>query len=210
MEAGILSGRAIQQKILQGRIFIDPYDPAQINPASYDLTLGKTVAVYAGWTWIDEWAGVSDKKRRGPDGCGVFPHDRTLDIRKPFDTKTFEIDPDRGWVLKPGVGYLMHTNERVCTQDYVAVLDGKSSLGRLFIQVHMTAGYIDPGFDGQYTMEVTVQHPVRVFPGMRIAQVRFHTVVGDIEPYAGHYCGDKARGPVGTDIDAFRKKPPGS
>jgi dCTP deaminase len=99
--------------------------------------------------------------------------------------------------LEPNVGYLMHTIERVHTKKYVPVLDGKSSIGRLFMKVHETAGYGDAGFDGQYTLEVTVVHPLRVYPGMRIAQMRFHTILGEVQKlYAGNYTGEAAKGPV--------------
>jgi dCTP deaminase len=64
--------------------------------------------------------------------------------------------------------------------------------------VHATAGYGDPGFDGQYTLEVTVMHPLRVYSGMRVAQMRFHTVVGEVDLYRGSYAGDLARGPVAS------------
>lgn len=87
------------------------------------------------------------------------------------------------------------------------VLDGKSSIGRLGVQVHVTAGYGDPGFDGQYTLEVTSVYPVRVYPGMRFCQMRFHTRdLGDQTVlkgpllYAGSYEGETSRGPVPSMI----------
>lgn len=75
-----------------------------------------------------------------------------------------------------------------------------SSIGRAFILVHYTAGYGDPGFEGQYTLEVTSQMPIRLYPGMKICQMRFHTMVGEPRLYRGHYTGERARGPVGTRI----------
>ena len=111
-------------------------------------------------------------------------------------------------MLMPGVGYLMHTAERVCTNKYVPVLDGKSSLGRLFVMVHVTAGYGDAGFDGQYTLEVLVHFPVIVYPGMRFCQMRFMEIKGDPVSYqrTGHYVGDKALGPVGSLVHKQLKK----
>lgn len=99
-------------------------------------------------------------------------------------------------MVKPGIGYLMHTKERVATSCYVPVIDGKSSLGRLFVKAHETAGFGDPGFDGQYTLEITSVFPVILYAGMRICQVRFHTMRGETNLYRGHYQGDNTRGAV--------------
>jgi dCTP deaminase len=90
----------------------------------------------------------------------------------------------------------MHTLERVWTRRFVAVLDGKSSLGRLGVSIHQTAGYGDPGFDGHYTLEMTTIYPVRLRVGMRVAQMRFHEPVGETLTYAGRYTGLNAVGPV--------------
>ena len=82
---------------------------------------------------------------------------------------------------------------------HVPVLDGKSSLARLFVSVHATAGYGDAGFDGQYTLEVTVTHPIVVFAGMRIAQIRFHTMHGEVgKLYSGNYTGETSKGAVAS------------
>lgn len=192
MSQGILSGLQIQKELKLERILIDPFDPKQLNPASYDLTLGKEVRVYSNAVYIE-------RRRVTPEdvSCGKHLHQRSpaimLDPRSNNDTESFQIG-DSGWLLKPGIGYLMHTQERVGSKFLVPVIDGKSSLGRLFIQVHATAGYGDPNFFGQFTLEVTVTHPVRVYAGMRIAQVRFHTVLGDIKPYEGNYTGSDALG----------------
>jgi dCTP deaminase len=123
---------------------------------------------------------------------------RVLDARKKLNVWEFEIDPAKGWLLKPGIGYLMHTVERIWTMDYVPVLDGKSSIGRLFLTVHVTAGYGDTGFDGQYTLEVVAQYPTIVYPGMRFGQMRFHTLKGEVTDYKqrGNYTGEASLGPV--------------
>jgi len=160
-----------------------PYDPAFLNPGSVDLTLGPEVAVYEdGQHFVSK-----------PDGV--------IDVKKEPRIRKFKIDPDKGWILKPGIGYLMHTQERIWTDQYVPVIDGKSSIGRLFIQVHATAGYGEVGFDGQYTLEVIVQKAVRVYAGMRFCQIRFHTTEGEVEkPYnvVGNYRGEAAQGAVGS------------
>lgn len=182
----ILSDTAIREACDAGEIRIDPFDPAQLNVTSYDLTLGDEVRVY------DAWVSGS------PDDCGehLVPRASVLDVRAEPLTVAWRIGAE-GFVLQPGIGYLMHTQERVWTDTYNPVLDGKSSIGRLFIQVHATAGYADAGYNGQYTLEVLVQHPIRVYAGMRIAQVRFHSIGGQpsrLYNEIGHYVGDAAQG----------------
>lgn len=197
---GILSDRAIREAVAASEIRIDPFDGAHLNPASYDLTLGDEVTVYDGWVDV-----AGEPHREDTDGSRLFLRNATYDVRQEPVAVKFRMGRERGWVLKPGIGYLMHTHERIWTERFVPVLDGKSSIGRLFLQVHVTAGYGDPGFDGQYTLEVIATHPVRIFPGMRIAQIRFHTIDsggdefrGVEKPYnrVGHYTGDHARGAV--------------
>ena len=176
---------------------------SRLNPASYDLTLGHEVAVYT--RWVHTWGLPFGAE----DGRFFARRNAILDVRRAPRIAKYEIDPQKGWVLKPGIGYLMHAAERITTGEYVAVVDGKSSIGRLFLQVHATAGYIDPGFDGQYTLEVIVQHPIRVFPGMRIGQVRFHTFEGALQnDYAkvGNYKKDSALGAVASK--AYRQFAP--
>lgn len=200
--AGILTGPEIHYEIHQGRISVNPFDAKRINPASLDLTLGTGVAIYKG-TYSDlnesNPSAVQDGRFfRGAD-CPI------LDSKKPWEVDRFEIDPQVGWVLKPGICYLMHTEEVVHTRCFVPVLDGKSSIGRMFVKVHETAGYGDAGFNGQYTLEVTAQIPVRVYPGMRFCQIRFNTMVGMPLLYSakGHYQGAAAQGAVATQ--AYRQ-----
>jgi len=191
----ILSGNEIRKQIELGNITVDPFDNATINPASIDLTLGHEVAVYEDFTSID------------PPGLGgqtLQPLTKTtpLDTKKPSKLRKWIIDPEDGWIINPGIGYLMHTAEKVHTDKFVPVLDGKSSIGRLFVQVHFTAGYGDAGFFGQYTLEVSSLFPVRVYPGMRICQMRFVAIQGEVTLYgkAGHYVGKYARGAVGSRV----------
>jgi len=188
---GVLSGYEIEKQLKEGRIQIDPFNPDHVNPASVDLTLGDQVLVYRDAIDYEEYDVT--------DGSEIIPSldKNVLDSRQPNRTVSYKIGP-RGWVLKPGVGYLMHTAERVFTESFVPVLDGKSSVGRLFIKVHETAGYGDPGFNGQYTLEVTSVYPVRVYTGMRICQVRFHSIAGQPKLYQGHYRNDTAKGAVAS------------
>lgn len=212
---GILSDNEIRTAYALGKIEIDPFNPENLNPTSLDLTLGEEVAVYKRWVAYDEdfdrrprvgnvevgisRAEIIGRVRDGDDMHSI--RDAVLDVRKEPEVAKFKIHPDRGWILKPGIGYLMHTRERVRTESFVPVLDGKSSIGRLFVKVHETAGYGDPGFDGQYTLEVTVQHPIRLYPGMRICQIRFHTIAGEVgKTYdkVGHYTQEAAKGAVAS------------
>lgn len=171
---GILSGAEIELAVQAGVIDIAPFDRLLVNPASVDLRLGRRVKRY-----------VST---------------RLLDCKDPhMETAEREIGED-GLVLHPGELYLMHTEERVYTRLFVPVLDGKSSIGRLGVQVHLTAGYGDPGFDGQYTLEVTTVYPVRVYAGMRFCQMRFHTIVGELRQYEGNYVGEHSDGPVPSQV----------
>jgi len=228
----ILSGHKIRQKLKQGAITIDPppiqitdentNELGRINPASVDLTLGNEVAVYEAFTVCsvaDEWDLLREKKLTAAQGFGEGPYDgrglqanhmvgginrsNFLDTRKPAKLRKWSIDPVVGWCLMPGVGYLMHTVERVTTDHYVPVLDGKSSIGRIFVQVHVTAGFGDPGYDGQYTLEVTSKFPVIVYPGMRFCQMRFHCIDGEVLNYrdTGHYQGEQAKGAVASRIN---------
>ena len=203
--AGILADSSIRAAIEDGRIQIDPFNPEQLNPASYDLTLGDEVAVYRDWVLTYE-----APKTALEDGRHfVAKPGRLIDPKEEPKIEKFKITPSYGWLLYPGIGYLMHTRERVCTRHFVPVLDGKSSIGRLFVKVHETAGYGDPGFDGQYTLEVTVQHPIKLYPGMRICQIRFHTIAGEVSStydQVGHYTQEAARGAVASQAwKQFRK-----
>jgi len=171
--SGILSGRAISEAINDGSIIIDPYDMKHLNPASYDLTLGDEVKIY---------------DVNSLDNC-------TLDSKMSNPTKELKIPPE-GIRLIPGTGYLMHTREKVGTTKFVPIIDGKSSIGRLFVFCHVTAGFGDPGFFGQYTLEVLTVHSVILYAGMRICQIRFQSIAGEVELYNGHYQNSTAHGAV--------------
>lgn len=194
----ILSGSAIQHAIEERSIVIDPFNLEQLNPASYDLTLGDELCVYV--------TSGADCCREGEP---VKAWHQLPDAPPVLDTKSdcyayrAKMSPD-GFTIgshRPRV-YLMHTRERIATRRFVPVIDGKSSLGRLGLAIHVTAGYGDPGFDGQYTLEVVaLGEGVKIYPGMRIAQVRFHQLEHhgfDAPNYqdSGHYTGRASMGPV--------------
>lgn len=197
-EGGILSGRTILKSVEEGDIRISPFDPKHVNfrdrlnPASYDLTLGKRLAVYANVVYPDFSGDIPGQMVYPKTGMNCY-----LDAAKKNEIVEYEMD-DRGFMLRPGIGYLMHTVEKIHTDKFVPIIDGKSSIGRLFAFVHVTAGYGDPGFDGQYTLEVAVLHQLRVYPGMRFCQMRFHTIVGEVDSYQkkGNYKGALAEGPI--------------
>lgn len=192
-EEVILTGPEIRKQIELGNIEVDPFVPEHVNPASVDLTLGDEVLEYAvQHVPLSEALDLPPRARK-PYGYRAQP----LDAKKEQATFKQKIYPE-GIVLEPGRLYLMHTVERVRSKKFVCVLDGKSSLGRLGVSIHQTAGYGDPYFDGQYTMEVTCVLPVRLYAGMRVAQMRFHAVQGEIQEYAGNYVGEAARGPVAS------------
>lgn len=177
----VLTGPAIQQEIARRRITVDPFCPEQLNPHSYDVTLGPELLIYQ-----------SDP-------------DQPLDVRRQNPTQTVTI-PESGLVLRPGMLYLGSTRETFATDWYAAVIEGKSSLGRLGLQIHSTAGYIDCGFRGQITLEITVIHPVRIYAGMRVAQIVYMTLQGDRQFYRGKYQGQV--GPVASR--SWRDADPGS
>jgi dCTP deaminase len=196
----ILTGPEIAKQIKAKKIVITPFKKGRVNPNSYDLSLGREVGVYEDWVECFEVPGVPKTLEDGRNF--VVKPDMILDTKKKPHYRKFKIDPTVGWVLRPGIGYLMHTEEVVHSSSFVPVLDGKSSIGRLFISVHETAGYGDIGFSGQYTLEVTVKHALRVYPGMRFCQIRFHEPKGEIQDYGkapqtqSHYKGENAKGPV--------------
>lgn len=214
---GILADSAISKAIEEGTIQVSPYNHAHLNPGSLDLTLGTEVAVYEDWVHCYERSRASQFGKADPvtyeDGAYFEPRpDGVIDVKVEPRVRKFPIDPEKGWILKPGIGYLMHTAERVYSSRYIPVIDGKSSIGRLFVQVHATAGYGEVGFDGQYTLEVIVQKAVRVYPGMRFCQIRFHTTEGDVvqdyQARKSNYTGVNAVGAVPSRVFRQFEPPP--
>lgn len=153
----ILTGNAIRRAYMIGDITIAPWTESQVNPNSYNLCLGKTLMVY--------------------DEADV------LDMAVKNKTRTFQIPPE-GFVLRPGTIYLGHTEEVIHSDRYVPILDGRSSVGRLGLCVHSTAGYGDLGFRGTFTLEFSVVQPVRIYAGVEICQIRFQTVSGTTQELA--------------------------
>lgn len=160
----ILSGREIAAEQGKG-IEITPFNPKQVNPNSYNLKLFNELLVY------DE---------------------DVLDMKKQNKFKKIII-PDDGLVLEPGKLYLGRTLEHTKTDKYVPMLEGRSSVGRLGIYIHITAGFGDVGFDGYWTLEIHCVQPVRIYPYVDICQIYYHTIKGDFDLYkSGKYSGNKS------------------
>jgi dCTP deaminase len=192
----ILTGSAIKQAVSDGMLAITPFDEKLVNPASIDLRLGNTMAGYKRWIY------VSNTK-------ATYPCESVIDVKSKADMELIPWGiPDGGFVIHPNILYLAHTAERIRTKTLVSQLMGKSSVARLGISVHQTAGYGDPGFNGQYTLEISCIHPVRLYAGMQIAQMQFSLVTGDLTDYqdAGHYTGQQS-GPVASRIYTQFKEP---
>ncbi|NLL36238.1 MAG: dCTP deaminase [Fretibacterium sp.] len=155
----ILSGKEILSHIGQ-EIIIEPFDRKKLNPNSYNLSLHNEMLVYC---------------------------EKSLDMKKENETETLLI-PDDGLLLTPGRLYLGRTAEYTRTEKFVPMLEGRSSIGRLGICVHVTAGFGDVGFAGYWTLEIFCVQPVRIYPHVEICQVYYHTIQGDYDPYrSGKY-----------------------
>jgi len=151
----ILSDKEILKEIEKGTILIEPFDIENLGTNSYDVCLGKYLAVY---------------------------DDEVLDAKKHNKIKTFEI-PKEGFVLKPNTLYLGVTIEYTETLAHVPFLEGKSSVGRLGIDIHATAGKGDVGFCNTWTLEISATQAVRIYAGMPIGQLIYFAVSGEIKNY---------------------------
>lgn len=149
----ILSDKEILQEMEQGSIVIQPFDRKYLGSNSYDVHLGKHLAVYT---------------------------DAVLDAKRHNEISHFEI-PEEGFILQPGTLYLGVTEEYTETHQHVPFLEGKSSTGRLGIDIHATAGKGDVGFCNTWTLEISCVHPVRIYAGMPIGQLIYFPVLGEVE-----------------------------
>ncbi|MDE3249174.1 MAG: dCTP deaminase [Bacteroidota bacterium] len=148
----ILSDTRILEEMEKGTIKIEPWQRDCLGSNSYDVHLGKWLAKYK---------------------------DEILDAKKHNQIDYFEI-PEEGFILQPQVFYLGVTAEYTETHAHVPFLEGKSSTGRLGIDIHATAGKGDVGFCGNWTLEISVKQPVRIYKGMPIGQLIYFPVEGDI------------------------------
>ena len=172
----VLSDRSIREELDKGHIHIDPLDLSCIQPASVDLHLDKTVMVF--------------RNARRP----------YMDIREPQEDlmEPLEIVDDKPFILHPGEFVLASTLEHIeVPVDIVARLDGKSSLGRMGLIIHSTAGYVDPGWKGHLTLELTnmARLPITLYYGMKIGQISFLRLTTPVErPYGSPGLGSKYQG----------------
>jgi dCTP deaminase len=172
----VLSDRTIREEIAAGLVVFDPFGDASVQPCSVDVRVGSTFRVFRN---------------------SRYPY---IDVKLPMDdlTELVTVAEDEPFILHPGEFVLGVVLERVALpDDVVATLDGKSSLGRLGLVVHQTAGVVDAGFDGHITLELAnvANLPITVYPGMRIAQLSFLTMTTPADrPYGSGTLGSKYQG----------------
>ena len=150
----VLSGHEIKRQ-LGGNIVIDPFDESRLNPNSYNLALHDELMVY---------------------------EEVVLDMRKANRVRRMSI-PQEGLVLQPNQLYLGRTVERTETHNLVPMIEGRSSIGRLGLFVHVTAGFGDVGFCGYWTLEMFAVQPVRIYAGVAICQIFYHDILGSFTEY---------------------------
>jgi dCTP deaminase len=155
----ILSGKEIEKK-MGGDLSIEPYDAKQLNPNSYNLRLHEELLVY----------------------------DNTILDMKTENKATGIVIPKSGLLLEPNKLYLGRTVEYTKTHNYVPMLEGRSSIGRLGMFIHVTAGFGDVGFEGYWTLEIFVIQPLIIYPNIDVCQIYYHAIEGEFETYtSGKY-----------------------
>lgn len=174
----ILSDKRILEEIDKKTIIIEPYIRECLGSNSYDVHLGKYLATYK---------------------------DEELDARKHNEIKHFEI-PTEGYVLHPGELYLGVTEEYTETHQHIPFLEGKSSTGRLGIDIHATAGKGDIGFCGNWTLEISCKIPVRIYAGMPIGQLIYFPVEGEVEVKYNHKKNAKYNGQPNKPVESMMWK----
>jgi len=175
----IFSDRSIRDAVEKGSIQIEPYEPSFIQPSSVDLRVGEAFRVFVNHRYSE------------------------IDPRSPQEdlTQLVAVEDGEAFMLHPGEFVLGSTLERVkLGEDIVARLEGKSSLGRLGLLIHSTAGFIDPGFEGHITLELSnvATLPIAIYPGMKIGQISFYQMTTAAErPYGSIELGSKYQGQSG-------------
>jgi dCTP deaminase len=172
----VLSDRTIKQEVAAGRLIFDPYDESLVQPSSVDMRVDRQFRVFHN---------------------ARYPY---IDVKKPMDelTELVTVEGDEAFILHPGEFVLGQTLERVSLpDDLVARLEGKSSLGRLGLLIHSTAGFVDAGFEGNLTLELSnvANLPITIYHGMPIGQISFMRMDGPVErPYGEREVGSKYQG----------------
>jgi dCTP deaminase len=186
----VLSDRTIKEELAAGRLVIDPLDENDIQPASVDLHLDRVFRIF--------------RVTRRP----------YVDVRQPMEdlTELVSIEDDEPFIIQPGTFVLGSTLESVTLpDDIVARVDGRSSLGRLGLLVHATAGYVDPGWMGKLTLELSNQSqmPIALYYGMTISQISFLRISTPVDrPYGSEGLGSKYQGQTGPTPSRIFQDPP--
>ena len=190
---GILSGLEIYKEVQNGNIKIDPFCESRINPNSYNLCLDRHLKIYTPKktamyhdkfiSGINEWDYYYPHNGNIDCGCAY------LDMHAKDETEDLYIGDD-GIILLPNNLYLGSTIEHTWTNKYVPMIEGRSSVGRKGMTIHVTAGFGDIGFNGKWTLEITVVHPLKVYYNDEVCQISYLTVTGDTSyQYNGRYQG---------------------
>lgn len=159
----ILSGKQIKERLGKD-IVIEPFNEGQLNPNSYNLKLHNELLVY---------------------------EDNILDMKKENKCKSIII-PEEGLILEPNKLYLGRTKEYTETDNFVPMLEGRSSVGRLGLFIHVTAGFGDVGFRGYWTLEIHCIQPIRIYADVELCQIYYHSIEGDYDKYSsGKYQNNK-------------------
>jgi len=181
LRAVILSDRSLREQLAAGRIVIDPFDDSLVQPSSIDVRVSHLFRVFRNHT-----APIIDVK---------------LDMRALTELVEMPEDGSEAFVLHPGEFVLGSTLERIALpDDLVGRVEGKSSLGRLGLLIHSTAGFIDAGWDGHITLELAnvASLPITLYPGMKIGQVSFMQMTTPADqPYGNGATGSKYQGQTG-------------
>ncbi len=207
----LLTGPEIARLVAAGELKIEPYNADQLNPNSYNLRLCDKLLVYEKMLRLhnhlqkrcDQWDGFraqcpAEMPLRAVEDAFMHYHPPQALPLEPLDMARDEpvvaVDiPPTGMNLWPGVMYLGATLEYTETPNHAPKLDGRSSVGRLGKMIHVTAGFGDVGFKGDWTLEIVVVYPLKVYPGVPICQIAYSTVHGERMDYTGQYQGQ--RGP---------------
>jgi dCTP deaminase len=183
----VLSDRTIRRLLEEGRIGIEPYEEELLQPSSVDVRVDRLFRVF--------------RNSRYP----------FIDVKQEMEelTELVEVDPEEAFILHPGEFVLGSTLERITLpDDLVARLEGKSSLGRLGLLIHSTAGFIDPGWDGHVTLELSnvANLPITIYYGMKIGQLSFVQLSEPAEhPYGTGELGSKYQGQIGPTPSRYWK-----
>ncbi len=183
----VLSDRTIKAEIEAGRLVFDPFDAAMIQPSSVDVRVDNKFRVFHN---------------------ARYPY---IDVREPMEdlTELVTVEDDRPFILHPGEFVLGQTLERVSLpSDLVARLEGKSSLGRLGLLIHSTAGFVDAGFEGNLTLELSnvANLPITIYHGMPIGQMSFMRMDEPVErPYGDAEAGSKYQGQAEPTASLYYK-----